>query len=124
MSLNPISSISVQSGYLTLPASSRNKQKLRINDILCLEAESNYTYFYTACGKKYIAARTMKDFFTDLAALGFVRVHKSFIVNLKHIKAYDFKKSMAITLVNGREVLVSRRKRKDFEYLATQFACA
>ena len=56
----------------------------------------------------------MKDFLSKLDAEMFVRVHKSFAVNLNYIVQYDVKEDMYVELKGGAKISVSRRKKKDF----------
>jgi two-component system LytT family response regulator len=41
----------------------------------------------------------------------FIRVHKSFLVNLEHIKEYVRGEGGSVIMANGHEVEVSRRKK-------------
>lgn len=44
----------------------------------------------------------------------FIRVHKSFLVNLQHVKEYKHGDGGKILLSNGLEIEVSRRKKEVF----------
>jgi two-component system LytT family response regulator len=45
---------------------------------------------------------------------GFARIHKSFLVNLLHIKEYLRGEGGSVILSNGKELEVSRRKKEMF----------
>ncbi|MEO7265961.1 MAG: LytTR family DNA-binding domain-containing protein, partial [Ferruginibacter sp.] len=45
---------------------------------------------------------------------GFIRIHKSFLVNLLHVKEYLRGEGGSVILSNGKELEVSRRKKEDF----------
>ena len=58
--------------------------KIAINDILYLEAERNYCRIFTT-NKEYLLATTLKIMEEKLPARFFIRVHRSFVVNLAQI---------------------------------------
>lgn len=82
-------------------------------DISCLEGEGNYTYIYTFSGKKYLVPKTIKNLQHHLSDNeGFVRVHKSYLINMKHIVDYT-DQDRSIKMAGGKEVFISRRKSKE-----------
>jgi DNA-binding LytR/AlgR family response regulator len=87
-----------------------------LEDIIYLESQANYTIFYLKNGKNIINSRTMGIFENVLEHESFFRVHRSFIVNLNYIDRVNIIKHTCgtITLINGREVILSRRKIKPF----------
>ncbi|MEH6536541.1 MAG: LytTR family transcriptional regulator DNA-binding domain-containing protein [Psychroserpens sp.] len=58
--------------------------KVDIKDILYIEAERNYCRIYSK-GKEYLLVMTLKDMDKKLPNKHFLRVHRSFIVNLSQI---------------------------------------
>jgi two-component system LytT family response regulator len=93
---------------LALPGMS-DIQYVQLMDIIHLQAESNYTKLYFTKGKSFLSSKTLLEYEKTLEESGFVRVHKSHMVNVMHITNYD--KQGMITLSDGTEVEVSRRKR-------------
>lgn len=55
-----------------------------LNDILYIEADRNYSKIFTT-QKEYVLVATLKDLEDKLGNHPFLRIHRSFIVNLKHI---------------------------------------
>ncbi len=81
------------------------------NIIIYLEADINYTIFHLKDGKRIISSATLKRHASDQRLAGFVRVHKSFLLNPKFIENYEQKgKKASVLLANGETVGVSRRK--------------
>ncbi len=81
------------------------------NEITYLEADINYTIFHLKNGKKMISSFTLKKYETDLQLNGFLRVHKSFLLNPQFIKHFNQNgKKGTIQLTNGKILEVSRRK--------------
>lgn len=58
--------------------------KIVYTDILYAEAQSNYTLIKTK-DQKFLISQTMKNIEEKLVPHGFMRIHRSFVVNLKHI---------------------------------------
>lgn len=85
-----------------------------INDIIFLEANSNYTNIHFANKTKLLASKTLKDFEELLPGSTFFRPHHSFIINLNYIKRYLKGDGGQIELQNGIYVDVSRRKKEEF----------
>jgi len=85
-----------------------------INDIIHLEANSNYTTLYLTSKAKVIASKTLKEFEEMLPEDIFFRTHHSHLINLNFIKRYIKGDGGQIELQNGTFIDVSRRKKDDF----------
>jgi DNA-binding LytR/AlgR family response regulator len=85
-------------------------------EVVMLCADINYTQVYLANGKKRLVATTLKVLEHRLSSCEeFIRVHKSYMVNVHHVKNYRrTEDGLQIYMGNNRCVLVSRRKKKDF----------
>src|SRR5690606_23881706 len=59
---------------------------INLEDISYLQADSNYTILHRVNLQKLVVSRTLKDFEDILQDKGFMRVHKSNIVNLRYVK--------------------------------------
>lgn len=69
------------------------------------EAVTTYTF-----DSNITASMHLKEFEEELSQLGFVRINRTTIVNLAHIKTYTKGEKKAIELTNGETFVVSRRK--------------
>lgn len=85
-----------------------------INDIIHIEADSNYSVFYLANKEKITVSKVLKEYEEILPEQQFVRIHKSSIVNLNYIKEYNSKNGVEVLLKNGEKIAVSRRRASDF----------
>ena len=81
------------------------------SDIIRCEGESNYTKFFFEGGKSLMVSHTLKDYESILTDYGFVRVHKSHLVNMKYVTKMD--RDGFIWLSNGQSVPVSRRRKEE-----------
>jgi two-component system LytT family response regulator len=84
-----------------------------LQDVIYCEAESSYTRFHLPNKKMVITSKTIKEYEYLLADIFFVRVHRSYLINLKHVKEYRRGEEGTITMTNGQEIKVAKRK-KDF----------
>jgi LytTr DNA-binding domain len=85
-------------------------------DISWLEAAGNYVEIH-AGGASHLARGTLAAFEQKLAGRGFVRVHRSRVVNRKRVAAFKPTPSgdLEITLDDGRTIAGSRRYRAGME---------
>ena len=84
-------------------------EKVYTNNIKWVEAMGDYVKIITET-KKYLVLSTMKDFLTKLPEKQFVRVHKSFIINLKKVSHY----SASTAHIEGVDIPISRNQKKQF----------
>lgn len=98
---------------LTLP-SNQGFRLIDIDDIVHIEADSNYSIFNLVNLEKIVVAKVLKDYEEILPENRFVRIHKSSIVNLKFVKEYNSKNGLQVVLNNGEIIIVSRRRASDF----------
>lgn len=89
-------------------------QVVKLSEIVYCEASSNYTNFHFTDRAIICASKPIHEFETLLEDAGFVRVHKSFVINLEHVKEYIRGEGGSVMLTNGHEVEVSRRKKEVF----------
>jgi len=86
---------------------------LRVNEIVRLQSESNYTLFFLIGNKKILVAKTLKNFEEKLLAYNFLRIHQSHLVNLAHMKEIDHGDNFVL-MADGSKVEISKRKKKEF----------
>jgi len=84
---------------------------IELDDILYAESSGNYTNLYFTNQKMVCTSKPMHEYETLLEDAGFVRIHKSILVNLLHVKEYLRGEGGSVILSNGREVEVARRKK-------------
>lgn len=63
--------------------------KIRIKDILYIESANEYIRIWMEDGQHYMTFMRLKNILTTLPEDQFMRVQRSFIINLQHIKAVD-----------------------------------
>lgn len=92
---------------------------VKLNEIVCIEASSQYSIFYLKDHTKISSTKTLKELeelFAEVPDL--IRISKSYIINVQCIESYSKSEPYIVTLSNGSEYEISRRKRVEvFEML-------
>lgn len=81
--------------------------KLNFDNITHVEAYGNYIKVYT--DKMILVSQTLSDFLKKLPK-DFIRVHKSYIINFKHLKLID---GNQIILENNEKLMIGKSYRKE-----------
>jgi two-component system LytT family response regulator len=87
---------------------------LDVNDILYLDADSNYTIFHLASLKKIVVSKSIKEFEDLLDPHAFFRVHKSSIIHLKYLKEFSRVDGYYAIMTDNTAIPVSRRRLPEF----------
>jgi two-component system LytT family response regulator len=85
-----------------------------LNEIIYCESESSYTIFHLQTGQPITASKSIMEYELLLEQNGFCRIHKSFLVNLRHIREYIRGEGGSVMLTNDKTIEVSRRKKEVF----------
>jgi two-component system, LytTR family, response regulator len=85
---------------------------IELNNILYCQSSSSYTYFHLAEKRKLISSYPLKQYDEILGERNFFRAHKSFLVNLSHVKNYRKGEGGTIVMTDGQEIEVSRRNKE------------
>ena len=84
---------------------------VKMEEIVRLRGNGNFTDIYLSNGNKKMVCRFLKHF-SELLPFPFIRVHKSHIVNVNFVKAYN--KGGFLTLHDAAEIEVSPTYKEDF----------
>jgi two-component system, LytTR family, response regulator len=85
-----------------------------LQDVIYCEANSSYTRFCLLNKKQVVTSKTIKEYECLLADNFFVRVHRSYLINLRHVKEYRRGEDGIITMTNGHEIKLAKRKKELF----------
>lgn len=84
------------------------------DDIIYMEANSNYTIFFLTGNRKITATKTLKDFEELLPASIFIRIHHSYLINKNGVEKYIKGDGGQVLMKNGVTLDVARRKKEEF----------
>jgi two-component system, LytTR family, response regulator LytT len=68
---------------------------ININEIVYIESEGNYINIFTS-SKKYLSRQNMESILLDIDSNDFLKIHRSYIINLNKVKKYS-----------GKEVIIN-----------------
>ncbi|MGV8945271.1 MAG: LytR/AlgR family response regulator transcription factor [Lutibacter sp.] len=97
---------------ISLPMINGDFTIVNIDDILYCEADGSYTNFYTTDNKIYFTSSNLKKVESILMQATFFRIHRSTLLNLKHI--VQFNNSGELVLSNKKKLMVSSRNKTNF----------
>jgi len=97
-------------GKITLPQQD-GFQVLNVSEILYCMADDNYTQIFMA-ERKILVSKTLKYFEEALSVFPFVRIHKSFLVNINEVVKYKKGKGGSVIISNGKELMVAASRKK------------
>lgn len=86
---------------------------LDISQIIRLEADRSYTSFFMANRKTILVSKSMKEY-EILEQDSFFRIHRSHLINLKHIKKFYKRDGGEVEMSDGAILPVSRQKKTEF----------
>jgi hypothetical protein len=91
-------------------------------EILAARSAGNYVEFLIADGRRPLMRATLAGIDEQLAPKGFVRIHRSWLVNPVHVAAIEAEGSgdYGLTLGDGTQVPLSRRYRHAMEKLRAE----
>ncbi|MEZ5196999.1 MAG: LytTR family DNA-binding domain-containing protein [Bacteroidales bacterium] len=85
---------------------------LDVQEIIHCASDGNYTIFETINDEKIVVSKIIKEYDELLSDSGFFRVHRSHLINLKHIRRLSKQDGGYVVMSNGIEVPVSSRGRE------------
>ena len=97
---------------ISLPMKNGDFSLVDIDDIIYCEADGSYTHFFTSDNKTYTTSNNLKKVENILKHTSFFRIHRSILLNLKHI--VQFNNTGEIKLTNKKKLLVSSRNKASF----------
>ncbi len=87
---------------------------LKLDDIIYCEAERSYTIFHLEGNKTVTVSKPLLEYDHILEDTSFLRIHKSFLINLHHVKEYQRGEGGMVIMSDNAEIEVSRRKKEMF----------
>jgi two-component system, LytTR family, response regulator len=87
---------------------------VKLEEIIYCEAERSYTIFHLVNGKAITVSKPLVDYDHLLSNAEFFRIHKSFLINMLHVKEYQRGEGGTVVMSNGAGIEVSRRRKEVF----------
>nr|WP_306419795.1 LytTR family transcriptional regulator DNA-binding domain-containing protein [Salinimicrobium profundisediminis] len=96
-------------------------QIIDLNDVLYLQADNNTTDFYLIQNRKVTAFKTLKLFEFALPS-NFLRIHNSYIINVRHISRINFARSLIFLDDNSLSIPFSRSYRTRVDQIKNNYS--
>jgi len=98
---------------LVIPTSD-GREYLNPKDIIRIEADRSYSWFFITGKKKILVSKHLKEFQELLNDRNFFRPHNSHLINLDYVKKYVRTDGGYIEMTDGSQVPVSRNRKDLF----------
>jgi len=102
-----------ENNTIAIPTGSGDFKILKLDNITYCEADGSYTTFHTFDKKSYLTSHNLAKFENLLSQSTFSRIHRSTLLNFKHVKEYSSSDGKII-LTNGETIFVSTRNKSGF----------
>lgn len=97
-------------------------QIIPITNVMYMEADAPYTNIFLSSGAKVFSSEPIGHFDQKLESYGFIRIHKSLLVNIRAIERYQKEGNGTLLLKGGQELKMARgKKQKLMEVLEEWF---
>jgi two-component system, LytTR family, response regulator len=110
--LETIQQLPGKQASLALP-SSEGIQMIDIGDIVWLESVNNYTRFHLKSNQRILISKTMGDYEDRLKDYGFLRIHRSYIINMSYLYKYHRNDGGFVEMKTGERLEIAVRKKQD-----------
>ena len=87
---------------------------VNITKIIYCESDGGYTHLHMGVKKTLMISRSLNEFQDLLESAGFVRIHKSYLVNLRHLEKYTRGEGGSVKLTSGVSLNVGRAFKRSF----------
>jgi len=94
---------------------------LKDEEIYYIESEGRYSNIYDKDGAKLVTTKPLKDLESMLSTSSFIRVHRSYIINLAYIKHYARGRDSHVILENDQRVDVGKHYKDDLNKAVSLF---
>jgi two-component system LytT family response regulator len=90
---------------------------IAVSQIVRIEASSCYCRVYFAQNPPVMVAKVLQWFEHYLVPAGFIRIHRSHLINSSYVHCFLDGMQHQVQLKNGDSIPVSRRRHKEAKYL-------
>lgn len=106
---------------LAIPTSD-GMEFLHTTEIIRIEADRSYCWFFLTEGRKILVSKNLKEFQELLTNRNFFRPHNSHLINLEHVKKYIRHEGNSAIMADGSQIPISRNNRDLFLAMMTKLS--
>lgn len=107
----PLASVS---GHRVRISDNRGIQFVPVSEIICIRSDGRYSVISLISGAEHTVAKTLGDFEMELNAHQFFRVHRSYLINCRHVESISHTDGGFVEMKTGKSIEISRRKKAEF----------
>jgi len=82
-----------------------------VNRIMYLKADGSYTHFHFQSDPSILVSKRIGHYEGVLDPIAFLRIHQSYLINLRHLQAFHNTKNGRVTMANGEELPIARNRK-------------
>jgi two-component system LytT family response regulator len=87
----------------------------RVRSVISMEARGNYTMLFFTEERKLIVCKTLREMEQQIrTGSQFVRIHRSYTINLNYLQKYVKGKGGYVVMENGATINISAGKKQQF----------
>jgi len=79
-----------------------------LSEIIRCEADNTYTHFFLSSDEKILVSKSLKEYADLLRSNGFLRTHRSHLVNPKYVKSWLKEDGGVLLLISGEKIPISK----------------
>jgi two-component system, LytTR family, response regulator len=98
---------------LAIPTSD-GMEYLNPKDIIRIEADRSYSWFFITGNRKILVSKHLKEFQDLLSDRYFFRSHNSHLINLKYVRKFSRREGGFIEMLDGEQIPISRNRKDLF----------
>jgi two-component system LytT family response regulator len=98
---------------LAIPTSD-GMEYLNPRDVIRIESDRSYSWFFIAGNRKVLVSRHLKEFQELLGDRNFFRPHNSHLINLRYVKKFIRREGGYIEMQDGSQIPISRGRKDLF----------
>lgn len=88
-----------------------------LDTLLYCKSDGPYTHFFMNNGKSILSSKSLGEYENQMNNKGFFRVHKSYLINMKHISKFVREDGGYVVMSDNTQIIVSRRRKEDLLHL-------
>lgn len=88
-----------------------------VQDIIRCNSDGSYTNFHLSDGRKILVSKVLKEYDEILDGCGFIRVHKSHLININYLDRFEKNDGGYIVMKDKSQVPVSVRKKEKLMHI-------
>ena len=101
-----------EDGKMVIPESNRSQYFVKLHQIIRVRAKDLHCYVYMQDGEVIETRKSLMEFEKELEGKGFVRIHKSHLVNVDYVKAI---KNYKVTMLDGELLPIPKEKYREIK---------